>query len=273
MRVTSTFLAWAFVCLSGAHAQEPESARALASARALFHQGVVCADAHDWSCAADRFGRARALHASPAILSNEAVALDHLGRVVEASEAYRAILRDSTASTELRATAQRGVAALAPRIGRLTLTVDGSLDGVVLWLDDEALDASVVGVAVPVDPGSHTVSARRAGDVVATQSVEAVAARDARVTLILPPPPPVHDVSIEADPHATRGPSGTGDEAGDALADSTPPSHHELYEEPWLWTIVGVLVVGAAVGITVGVVTSSSDQTPMGSLGTIDIRP
>jgi len=268
VRVTSTFLAWAFLCLASAHAQEPESARALASARALFHQGVVCADARDWSCAADRFGRARALHASPAILSNEAVALDHLGRVVEASEAYRAILRDSTASAELRATAQRGVAALAPRIGRLTLTVEGSLDGVVLWLDDEALDASVVGVAVPVDPGSHTVSARRAGDVVATQRVEAVAAGDAHATLILPPPPPVHDVSIEANPHATSEPSGTAD----ALAIS-PPSHRELYEEPWLWTVVGIVVVGAAVGITVGVVTANADQTPMGSLGTIDIRP
>jgi len=100
-----------------------------------------------------------------------------------------------------------------------------------------------------------------------------VAAGDARATLVLPPPPPVHDVSIEADPHATRGPSSTGPEAADALAASPSVSHHELYEEPWLWTVVGIVVVGAAVGITVGVVTANADQTPMGSLGTIDIRP
>jgi acetyltransferase-like isoleucine patch superfamily enzyme len=49
--------------------------------------------------------------------------------------------------------------------------------------------------------------------------------------------------------------------------------HHEIYEEWWLWTIVGVVVVGAGVGITAGAIASEGTTLPRGSLGTIDGRP
>lgn len=39
-----------------------------------------------------------------------------------------------------------------------------------------------------------------------------------------------------------------------------------IYEEWWLWTIVGVVVVGAAVGVGVGVAVSSEAQAPAGTL-------
>jgi hypothetical protein len=50
--------------------------------------------------------------------------------------------------------------------------------------------------------------------------------------------------------------------------DVTPaePSGGSIFEEWWFWTIIGVVVVGAAVGIAVGVAESSPSQAPNGTL-------
>jgi hypothetical protein len=45
------------------------------------------------------------------------------------------------------------------------------------------------------------------------------------------------------------------------VARTAPPPHTPVYKKWWLWTIVGVVVVGAAVGIGVGVSQTSSTPT------------
>jgi hypothetical protein len=270
-----TLLAWGFWCGGAAHAQDRD-ARASATARALFHEGVTCADARDWTCAADRFGRARAVRPSPVILDNHGIALDHLGRLVEASEAYRGVLRDPSASDELRTHATRAIALIAPRIGSVTVMATGPIDGVSFSMDGQAFDTSLLGVAVPSDPGAHRLEARRAETVVASRSVELAVGGNARLDLAIPAPEPGQAVSIEAAMNATigsdvttRGPEGVlGSDTDVASA-----SHHEVYEEWWFWTVIGIVVVGAGAGVTAAVVTSNETTLPMGSVGTIDVRP
>ncbi|MFO0682517.1 MAG: hypothetical protein U0234_10720 [Sandaracinus sp.] len=257
-----------------AHAQD--DARASAAARALFQEGVTCADAEDWACAAERFTQAARLRASPVILSNQGVALMHLGRLVEASEAFRTVMRDATASAALHADAERYVAEIEPRLGRLTLALEGPGEGVVVTVDGQD-HTSLVGLPAPCDPGSHEVLARRDGEVLARATVEVTAGATASTTLAIPPRPVVATVP---DPNETvastsTAPDDTTADLGRALAPDPAPtdSHPEIYEEWWLWTIVGVVVVGTAVGVGVGVATSNPGTTlPMGTLGVIDTR-
>jgi hypothetical protein len=267
-------LGW-WCCCQPATAQLPEDAHAAAAARALFHEGVACADARDWACAADRFGRARAVHPSPVILSNHGIALDHLGRLVEASEAFRAVLRDASASPDLRAQASHAVELITPRIGSVTVIATGPTEGVAFSMDGQPLDASLLGVAVPSDPGAHRLEVRRADAIVVSREVDVAAGRNARLELAIPAPVQRHAVSIGAamdatlDSHVTsHGP------AADPICSSVAAaSHHEVYDEWWFWTILGVVVVGAGAGVTAAVVTSNESTLPMGSVGTIDVRP
>lgn len=244
-----------------------DDAHTTAAARATFLEGLACADREDWPCAVERFGRARAMRASPVILSNHAIALAHVGRVVEASETFRALARDPSAPAELRASAERGVTELAPRIGRITIELVGAAEGVSVSMDETEVDASLLGIAIPSDPGDHVIDARRDGSVVASARVHLVAAASERVELEVPADAPTRDVATLAPSAAVQGMP-----VDEPILDPTPPPRHEVYEEWWLWTLVGVAVVGAGVGIGVGVAVTSSPSLPAGSLGSIDGR-
>lgn len=263
--------------ISASAARAQDDARASAAARALFQEGVACADAENWACAAERFTQAARLRASPVILSNQGVALMHLGRLVEASEAFQTVLRDASASAALHADAERYVAEIAPRLGRLTLVVEGPRDRLVVSVDGQDHTA-LVGIAAPADPGAHEVTARRDGEIVAQATVDVSAGATASASLTIPPLPVVETEAPSVPPLVAtddgRGPGASSD-LDRALAPSDPPrdEHHEVYEEWWLWTIVGVVVVGTAVGVGVGVATSDPGTVlPTGSLGTIDTR-
>ena len=60
-----------------------------------------------------------------------------------------------------------------------------------------------------------------------------------------------------------------------ARATQTPdaaPAEPPVWEQWWLWTIVGVVVVGVALGVGLGIGLSPEPQLPMGSLGVVDGR-
>jgi hypothetical protein len=242
-----------------------DDARITAAARSLFQEGVACSDHQDWPCAVDRFSSARALRSSPVILLNYAIALSHVGRIVEASEIYRALGRDTSAPAALRAEATQAVTELEPRFGRLRARVTGSLDGVGLTLDGAEVAVSIVGVAVPGDPGDHVLEAHRAGAVVASARVHVESGATAEATLTIPDAP-----RVDLSPAVVA----SGAEANGTMPEPAPAEHHEVFEEAWFWTVLAVVVIGAGVGIGVGVATSSPTTVlPSGTLGTIDARP
>lgn len=260
----------AMLALTAPRLEAQDEARASAAARALFQEGVDCVDAGDWACAAERFGQAARLRPSPVILSNQGVALMHVGRLVEASEAFRAVLRDASASEALHADAERYVAEIAPRLGRLTISVEGPREGVVIELDGQDHTA-LVGIPAPCDPGAHEVRARRDGEIVAQSRVEVTAGATATTGLAIPARPVVAEAIVAPRVSDVTDPAVDADLA---LATPAPTDDgDEIYEQWWLWTIVGVVVVGTAVGVGVGVATSDPGTVlPMGSLGTIDTR-
>lgn len=264
-RFVATTILFATLALSAVAAHAQDSAHATAAARALFSEGVECADREDWGCAVDRFEQAYALRPSPVIGKNLGVALMRVGRLVEASERLHAVLRDPTAAPAVRDEAQARLAEITPQLARLTLRVTGSRTDVELTLDGHPIPLSMADVAAPCDPGDHVIEARRGGVVVASAAGHVDAAGSVELTLEVPEPPPL-PLPATAEPE----PIASAVLAPPAPAPARAP---EIYEEWWFWTIVGgVVAAGVGVGVGVGLGTSGSPTAPMGSLGVIDGR-
>lgn len=203
-----------------------------ATARALFSEGVERVDAQEWAQAADRFERALALYDSAVIRFNLATVYEELGRLVEASEHLRDVIRRDDADAEVRAAAAERLTAIDARIAHLTILVEGEADEVTR--DGVTVPPVALGVSTPVDPGSHAVRALREGEVVAEETVELAETASEQVVLTVPPPVILED-PVLPDP------------------DLPPPEEEPFYAQWWFWTIIGVAVAGAAVGIGVGV--------------------
>ena len=153
---------------SAAWAQASKSDADRATARALAHEGYDAQKEGRYALAADRFERAEALVDAPTLLLGLARAQVGLGKIVEASESYRRILRDPLAPGAPAAfvkavdEAKREAASVAARLAWVTLDVKGPAAPQVL-LDDVAVSAATLGVPRACNPGTHTVRASAAG--------------------------------------------------------------------------------------------------------------
>lgn len=244
-----------------------QDATEAAAARALFSEGVVAADANDWTVAAQRFEQALRLRPSPTIALNLAIALGHLGRVVESAELLRGAIRDASASETVRASAQHALMEIEPQIAWAELTVEGSLEGINLEADGHALSNSLVGTAVPLDPGSHHLVALRSGVAIAEQHVELSAGTRGAVHLVIPAPPPVIASEDPVEPVVIEPPLEVPSLNPGPEVPSTGP-------DPWALGLGiggGVLVVGGVLTLVL-VFALPSEATPfLGNAGVIEV--
>lgn len=229
-----------FACTAVAYAQEPEGERAhKTAARELFAEGIELVDAERWTEAEDRFRRALAFRASPVIAFNLASVLAKQAQLTEASELLHGVLRDPEAPVSVREPAAALLAELEPRLAKLTVEVQGAAPGDSITLDGRELRDAELGVALPIDPGVHSLVALREEERIVSDSVTVAEGSSERVLLDLP--------ALEAD-----------------LASPPPVAHaatSDPYTEPWeapaeesdgggswlLWTGVGVGAVAVAV--------------------------
>jgi hypothetical protein len=182
-----------------AFAQEP-SDEDVAAARALFAEGRTLAEGGEWQTAADRFRRALALRPAPAIRYNLAAALAQLGRLVEAAEQLRAAVREASLRDAARAPSEELLGEIEPRIGRLTIRLQGEGRGTQVTLDGRLVSLARIGVATPVDPGSHVIVVRQ-GNLDATRQVNLPDGGSAEVVVPVPTGrPPVSGPGLESGP-------------------------------------------------------------------------
>jgi hypothetical protein len=111
--------------------------------------------------ACPKFAESQRLDPSPSTLLNLASCYEKTDRPATAWVTYRegASAASAAGRQELVATAQRHADALFPTLARLTLNVVGPVDGMSVALDGVAVGRAEWTVAVPVDPGEHTVEA------------------------------------------------------------------------------------------------------------------
>lgn len=231
-----------------AHASKKQSAP---EARALFQQGVLFADTGRWAEAADRFRRALELRDSPVIAYNLGSALRELRHWVEACELFARAAGDATASPELRNSATVALQQLRPRLGTLTVHVRGQRVTDRIQLDGRALDATQLGVAIAIDPGTHQLDVQREQQSLHSETVLVFEGAAREVTVVLAPPQP-REVALAAQPTVAT--------TAALRAPSTPHATQAQAGTPWwVWAGAGTLVAGA---ITVATILIANGQEP-----------
>jgi hypothetical protein len=226
-----------------AHAQSPQDTLSLeqtAQARALFEEGLDLAAHKQWDLAADRFRRSSTLHESPVVAYNLAASLIELGHIVAGGELLRQVESAPGASEEVRSAARSLLARAQARIAKLTVLLDGDAHDVSVRVDDKPLHPVVLGVAIPIDPGTHRLQAVRSQQTVATTTVTLADGSSEVAHLRLQP-------WLNA--------SLTG--ARDASAAKHDAQRTPIYKSVWFWgAVVGVV----AASVTAAVIVSNGDS-------------
>jgi tetratricopeptide (TPR) repeat protein len=256
------------VCLllacAKATAQGP--APSVDEARALFTEGLEFVEQGAWIEAEDRFRRVLALRSSHVASYNLASALVHLGRLVEAAELLRAILRAPDIDAVTRDAAQQLLGETEPRIGSLTIRVAGDMTGVQFALDGKPIELSAQVQTLSVDPGQHAVSARRGDSLLDQGSVVVGGAAYLQAELSLELPPAIDPRRVARSERGREG-GDAGRVGGEARAITAPaPTRADEADRGgtpvWIWAASGV-AVAAATAVAIVLVAAGGEATPV----------
>ncbi|HWP09571.1 MAG TPA: hypothetical protein VNN72_27710 [Polyangiaceae bacterium] len=236
------FLTAALLLVSGL-LSAPARAGDAAAAEALFREGRQLMDAGDYARACPKLAESYEQEPGTGTLLALAMCREKEGKLASAWAAYGQVAsrskRDGRADREQVAREQ--VAALEPRLSRLTINVDAGtavLGGLAVKRDGSLVGSGAWGTAVPLDPGEHQLEATAPGKKPWTAKVTIGAERDTQTVTV-----PVLDV----DEQAVAGAAPLGGSPADTPAEQTGAS-----KGPPLRTI-GLIVGGVGiVGLGVG---------------------
>jgi tetratricopeptide (TPR) repeat protein len=195
-----------------------------AAARSLAQQGSEAFSAKRFADAVDMFERAESLIHSPVHLLYIARASVELGRLVKAQEAYIKISREQLAADAPAAfekavdQANAELEALRPRIASAKVKISGAEQATPqLLVDGQPVPAVLVGVPIPLDPGTHHFEARADGMTSAAADLTVAEGHQGELELVLVPAPSSAAASqpssaVPAPPaHDAAGDGGNGD--------------------------------------------------------------
>jgi hypothetical protein len=254
MRPTQRCIAVAGVLLaaaasSTAHAQSDVDR---ATARQLGEAGQQALDAKEYKSAEDDFRRADSLVHAPTLMLGLARALAGEGKLVEAQESYKRIIREGVApgspAVFQRAVddANKEVGGVTAGIGSVTISVKTAggeplpANVQVTW-DGTPVSAAALGVKRPANPGSHVVHAAADGyqAVDLTVTVPSGGTSDAPLSMVKGPAGAM-PASVVAPPPAGSAPA--------PAAPDQPASVSSGGPGPWPWVAFGVAGAGLIVG-------------------------
>jgi len=150
---------------NAARADEPDASTRMA-ARELAVSGAEAFDKQDYATALDRFQRAESLFRAPSIAVMVARCLARVGRVVESVDKYEETRRmplDANAPEAFQravADANAEVDAVKARVARLQVRLPSDVPaGTEVRLDERHVPPALLGVEIPVNPGTHRLTA------------------------------------------------------------------------------------------------------------------
>jgi hypothetical protein len=193
-------------------AAEPSAADKETS-RDLYAEGTKALDAADFTHAERACGGAYKLVNAPTGAVCWGRALEGLGKLVEARDAFLAAARfprkpdEPDVFTLARAEGQAGADRLAQRIATLVFSVAGVSDSAPLRVAVDGVEITADTARLPrkVNPGRHVVLVASSGFRTARVEVTAAEGQEQRVAVQLHPLPP--DEAGEAEPAAASAPS------------------------------------------------------------------
>ncbi|HEX6764481.1 MAG TPA: hypothetical protein VF103_03365 [Polyangiaceae bacterium] len=154
-----------FALTGRAKAQSQSTDRALAEQ--LFREGQSLVEAKRFAEACPKFAESQRLDPGTGTLLNLAACHQSQGKLASAWTEYSTVVtlaqRDNR--PDRVAFAEERLKEIEPKLSRLTLELSPAADtpGLVIKLDGAAVGRPALGVAVPVDPGTHNVEAAATG--------------------------------------------------------------------------------------------------------------
>jgi hypothetical protein len=232
-----------------------------AAARQLGEDGQKALTALDFKTAEADFARADKLVHAPTLLLGLARALAGQGKLLEAQEAYKRIVREGVAPGSPAVfqkavdDATKEVADVSPKIGAVTITVktaggEAQPSSLQITWDGAPVNAATLGIRRPSNPGSHSLHAEADGykSVDLKINVPVGGAADAPLTLGKDPNAPAPATVPAATPATMPGasaPPSTAPAPDQATATGGGPGI-------WPWVALGVGGAGLIAGGVTG---------------------
>ncbi len=133
------------------------------AAEALFHAAHADMERGEVASACTKFRESQRLDPAVGTVLNIADCSEKLGLLAEAWQRYREAADKLAPDDERRPYALEKAEALEPRLPRLTIVGESLPDGAVVERDGVPIGAASMGVALPIDPGEHTVVVKASG--------------------------------------------------------------------------------------------------------------
>lgn len=202
----------ALCCGGRARAQTPAD---LATGRQVFTEALADEEHGRYADAVAKYKRVLLVRDTPNIRYRIGASLEHLGKLVQALDAYEAAVRVGTASgtsadaAVVRA-AQDRIAVITPKIAHVTLRLASPPPGTEVTVDGEpaAAPSATAGASErAVDPGSHVVAATAPGRRPFRSTVDMTEGARVELPIALEPleAAPAPDVIVVTHPYRTAG--------------------------------------------------------------------
>lgn len=210
---------------------EPTAAE-IAAARELFEEGLKLEDKNQWSDALERFRKVAAVKTTPQVRFHIALCLENMGKLVDALVEFQRATSDDAGATNVSVNGPKHIADLKERIPRVIIKVPAGVEGVSVTIDGAAVTPSLVGTAIPLDPGAHKLSVQATKRTTFGKDFE-LKERDKPITI---------DVTL---PEATDG--GGGDDTTPPKDDKPAPSSGGgVGPLPWVFGGIGVAALAGS---------------------------
>jgi hypothetical protein len=188
-RVSSVALTLAGLAFATPCVLHAQSATEIALAETLYRQARELAAAGKFAEACPKFAESYRLDPGTGTLLNLASCHESLGKIATAWLEYNEALVQSRRDRMQRRIdyAEEHIAALEPKLSRLTITLASEADrpGLELRIDGVLVGVEALGAATPLDPGTHTIAVRATDKKPWSGSVEIGGVADQQ-TLVIP---------------------------------------------------------------------------------------
>ena len=138
----------------------------LAAARQLFKEGKDLEKQKSYEGALEKFKKVAGVKMTPQVRFHIALCEENLGHLVDAINGFALAAdeakRAGSTATEVAENAPKRAEALRRRVPTLRLDVTGKVLTSKILLDGAPVAASLLGVAMPIDPGNHAVEVQNA---------------------------------------------------------------------------------------------------------------
>ncbi len=172
-----------------AYAQDKKE---LSKARAQFQRAIELEQAGNYTSALETFRSVGEVRMTPQVRFHIATCEEKLGRLVTALGGYQLAFADAdSVGEDFKGEVDRAVTRLQASIPKLVINRGAGGEAAEIQLDGVDLGASSVGVAVPLDPGPHAVTARAPNFLPFSQTVTITEneQKSVDVTLVAEPEP------------------------------------------------------------------------------------